>query len=95
VPLPASGDVSLIVRGRLCNVQQLCVGSMLHGSKTWPLRKENNMALQQTEMRMVRWICGIKLQDRVLTKGLRKRLGLHDIVLVLQQGKLRWYGCEL
>jgi len=30
---------------------------MLHGSETWPVRKENVLALQRAEMRMVRWIC--------------------------------------
>ena len=34
-----------------------CVrNSMLHGSKTWPVRKENVVALQRAEMRMVRWM---------------------------------------
>jgi len=66
--------------------------SMLHGSETWPVRKENEVALQQAEMRMVRWMCGIKQQDTVPSKGLRERLGLDDIVLVLQQNRLRWYG---
>jgi len=66
--------------------------SMLHGSETWFVRKENEVALQWTEMRMVRWMCGMKLQDRVPSKGLRERLGLDDIILVLQQNRLRWYG---
>jgi len=56
--------------------------SMLHGSETWPGRTENEVELQQTEMRMVRWMCGIKLQDRVSSK---------DIISVLQQNRLRWY----
>jgi len=43
-------------------------------------------------MRMVRWMRGIKLQDRVPSKGLRERLGLDDIISVLQQNRLRWYG---
>ena len=35
-----------------------CVrNSMLHGSETWPVRKENVVALQRAEMRMVRWMC--------------------------------------
>jgi len=50
--------------------------SMLHGSETWPVTKENEVAIQWAEMRMVRWMCGIKLQDRVPSKGLRERLGL-------------------
>ena len=46
-------------------------------------------------MRMVRWMCGVKLQDRVPSKELRVRLGLDDIISVLQQNRLRWYGYVL
>jgi len=65
---------------------------MLHGSETWPIRKENKVVLQRAGMRMVRWICGVKLQDRVPSKGLKERLGLDDIISVLQQNRLRWNG---
>jgi len=63
---------------------------MLHGSETWPVRKENVVALQQAEMRMVRSMCGIKVKDRVPSKELRERerLGLDDIISVLQQNRL-------
>ena len=54
--------------------------------------KENEVALQQAEMRMVRWMCDVKVKDKVSSKELRKRLGIEDIVLVLQQNRLRWYG---
>jgi len=39
---------------------------MLYRSEIWPVRKENEVALQRAEMRMVRWMCGIKLNDRVI-----------------------------
>jgi len=58
VPLLTNKDESLIMRGRLYSSVQ---SSMLHGSETWPVRKENMVALQRAEMRMVRWMCGIKL----------------------------------
>jgi len=48
------------------------------------------MALQRAGMTMVR--SGVKLQDRVPSKELRGRLGLDDIILVLQRNRLRWYG---
>jgi len=55
--------MSLIVRGRLYSG---CVrSSMLHGSETWPVTKENQMALQQAEMRMVRWLCGINYMYKI------------------------------
>ena len=56
--------------------------SMLHGSETWPVRKENEMALQRA---VVRWMCGIKLKDRVSNKELREKLGIVDIMSLLQQ----------
>jgi len=81
VPLLINKDISLIMTGRLYSS---CVwSSMLHGNETWPLRKENEVALQLAEMRMVRWMCGIKLQDRVPRKGLREGLGLDDVILLL------------
>jgi len=60
------------------------------------VRKENEVAFQRAEMRMVRWMCGINLQDRVPSKGLRKRLGLDDIILVLHQNSCDGMGmcCE-
>jgi len=85
VPLLANKDVSLIMRGRLYS-------SCVHGSETWPVRKENVVTVQRAEMRMVRWMCGVKLKDRLPSKELRERLGIDDIALVLQQNRLRWYG---
>jgi len=62
---------------------------MLHGSETWPVRKENEVALQRAEMRMVRWMCGIRLKDKFQSRELRERLGIDDITLVLQQNRQR------
>jgi len=36
-------------------------------------------------MRMVRWMCNVKVKDRVPSKELRERLGISDIILILQQ----------
>jgi len=41
---------------------------MLRGSETWPVRKENEVALQQAEMRMVRWMCNVKVKEQVPSK---------------------------
>ena len=50
------------LRGRLYNS---CLSSMLHGSETWPVRKENEVALQRSEKRMVRWMCDVKIDFQV------------------------------
>ena len=53
----------------------LYCNALLHGSETWPVRKENEVALQRAEMRMVRlrWLCDVKVKDKVASKDLRER----------------------
>ena len=81
-------NISLSVRRRLYSS---CVrSSVLLGSETWPVRKENGVALQRAEMRMVRWMCGVKLQERVPSKELIERLGLDDIISVLWAYRNVW-----
>ena len=65
--VPLLTNKSLIRRGKLYS--SCVLSSMLHGSETRPVRKKNEMALQRAEMRMVRWMCGIKLKDRVSNKS--------------------------
>jgi len=61
---------------------------MLHVSETWPVRKENEVALQWAEMRVIRRMCDVKVKDRVPSNELREKLGLDDIISVLQQNRL-------
>jgi len=50
------------------------------------------MALQRAEMRMVRRMCDVKVKDRLPSDELRERLGMDDIISVLQQNRLQWHG---
>jgi len=52
IPLLTNKNISLIVRGRLYSSCER--SSMLHGSETWPIREENEVALEEAEMRIVR-----------------------------------------
>jgi len=36
----------------------------LHRSETWLVRKENEAALQQAEMRTVRWMCDVEVKNK-------------------------------
>ena len=68
---------------------------MLHGSETWPVKKENKLTLQQTEMRMIRWTCSVKGTDRFTCSELKEKLGTDDITTVIERYRLRWYGHAL
>jgi len=86
--LSADGDADAAVEARI----RIGWSIMLHRNGTWPVSKENEVALQRAEMRIVRWTCNAKVKDRVPSKELRERLGTDAIILVLQQNRLRWYG---
>ena len=55
--------VSVVMKSTLFSMQ--LIQNQVHGSETWPVRKENEVALQRAEMRMVRWMCGIMVKDRL------------------------------
>jgi len=63
--------------------KSLIIRSCVHRNETWSVREENELVLQQAEMRMVRWMCDIKVEDRVPSKEMRNRLGIDNIFSVL------------
>jgi len=65
---------------------------MLHSSESWLVKKESKMALQQAEIKMIRWMSGITVTDRFTCRELRERLGIDDIITVVQRHRLRWHG---
>jgi len=36
----------------------------MYGSETWPMKVEHELKLNRTEMSMIRWMCGVKLNER-------------------------------
>jgi len=62
-----------------------------------PVRKENEVALQSAEIRIVRWMCDVK-KVKVSSTELRERLELDDIILVIQHvlwKEDKWLGEEM
>ena len=53
------------------------------------MKKENELTLQWAEMGMIRWMCGVKITDRFSSSELRERLGIDNIITVIQQHRLR------
>jgi len=47
---------------------------------------------ESAEMRMIRWMCGVKITDRFTCSELRERLGIDYIITVIQLHRLRWSG---
>ena len=46
----------------------------MHGSETWPMKVEHELKLNHTEMSMIRWMCGVKLNERKKKEELPRTL---------------------
>ena len=64
---------------------------MMYGSETWALRKREEQKLERTEMRMLRWILGISLLERLENEEIRRSVGVRKITDVIGKSRLRWY----
>ena len=43
-------------------------------------------------MGMIRWMCGIKLNERKKSEELRELLGLEPVSSMIKKSRLRWFG---
>ena len=49
------------------------------------------MKLNRTEMYMIRWMCGVKLNERKKSE-LGELLGLEPVSMMTKKSRLRWFG---
>ena len=54
------------------------------------MKRESELALHRTEMRMIRWMCGVKLRDKLSCIELWQRSEIEDIAKVLQRNRFQW-----
>ena len=83
LPLLTSRVLSLITRGRIYSTYIRPV--LLYASECWAPTVENVNKLQRNDRAMIRWICNVRLKDRV-------KLRITDIKSAVRYNRLRWYG---
>ena len=89
-PILTSRGASLKVKGK---VYRTCVQRvMVYGTETWPMKAEDMNRLERTERMMVRWMCGVRLRNRIPSEELNCRLGIVRITEIVRRGRLRWFG---
>ena len=64
----------------------------MHGGETWPMKVEHELKMNRIEIRMIRWMCGVKLNERKKSEELRELLGLEPVSLMIKNSRLRWLG---
>ena len=64
----------------------------MYGSETWALRKAEQNSLERTEIRMLRWMMGIKRIEKIRNEEIRARAGVANISEKIREARLRWLG---
>ena len=65
---------------------------LMYGSETWALRRKEESKLERTEMRMLRWILGVSLLERLQNDEIRRIAGVAKVTELIRVSRLRWYG---
>ena len=72
--------------------RQVVRPAMLYSSETWATRKRDEERMDVSEMRMLRWQCGVTRKDKVKNKHIRGTLKIAPISSKVKENRLRWYG---
>ncbi len=73
--------------GSRAQVYRACVRSViLYGAETWAMTKQCEALLIRYDVRMLRYVMGIRWQEVVRRSGLK---GLEEL---LRRNRLRWFG---
>ena len=59
------------------------------------MKVEHELKLNRTEMSMIRWMCGVKLNERKKSEELRELLGLEQVSLMIKKSRSGWDGLDM
>ena len=65
---------------------------MTYGTECWTMKKKDEMLVNKTDMRMLRWIQGVSLREHKRNEDIREAATVQPISTHLMQKRLRWYG---
>ncbi|KAG7300726.1 hypothetical protein JYU34_015052 [Plutella xylostella] len=87
------GSQSVSQKARLAVHGGVLVPTLMYGSESWVWQKKNESRVNAVEMRSLRSMCGLKLNDRIRNSIIRERVGVkEDVVTKIEKGMLRWFG---
>ena len=65
--------------------------ALLYGSECWPIKKIHEQKMEVAEMRMLRWMCGNTIMNRIKNKEFREKLGVAPLFEKMRENRLRWF----
>ncbi|PKU81295.1 ataxia telangiectasia mutated family protein [Dendrobium catenatum] len=83
-------NVPLKLKGKF--YKMVVRSAMLYGAECWPLKEKHNTKLSVAEMRMLRWMSGFTLRDRIRNEHIREKVGVAPVEDKIRESRLRWFG---
>ncbi|XP_057532139.1 uncharacterized protein LOC130810182 [Amaranthus tricolor] len=65
--------------------------SLLYGKECWFVKKVFEQRMDVTELRMLRWMCGHTMIDRIRNQDFRESLGVAPLSTKMRENILRWF----
>ena len=74
-------------------IYSACIRSvLLYGAESWPLTQRLEKSILSCDRRMLRFLAGVSLRDRVNSVEVARRCGLREISDMARVRRLLWYG---
>ena len=66
--------------------------AMLYEAETWATTKRQEKRIEVTEMRMLRWMCGVTRKDKIRNEHIRGTTRVAHASKKISERRLIWYG---
>ena len=88
--LLTNGHIPLRSRG---SIYSACIRPvLLYGTETWSFTKRMEDRMQACDRRMLRYMAGVTLADRIPSEEVASRCGVEEVAALMRRGRLRWFG---
>lgn len=65
---------------------------VMYGSECWAIKGMDERRLHASEMRMLRWMCGVTRMDKIRNEYIRGSLKVAPVIDKMRGNRLTWYG---
>ena len=90
LPLVTSRAVSPSSRGYIYSTYIRKV--LTYASESWAPTVADIQKLQRNDRAMIRWICGVRLEDKISSESLLLKLEIVDLQTLIRYNRLQWFG---
>ena len=66
--------------------------ALLYCAETWATTRGQEARLEVNEMRMLRWMCGMTMRDKIRNEHIRGTKRLVQASKKITEKRLKWYG---